>query len=293
MGNTNSGDYKVLTNFLIESIKKYPAEHYAVILSDHGLGWKGAMMDDSFKSKMSIPDIRQAFEEAEKSTGVHVDILGFDACLMATGEVADELKNVADYMVASQATEHASGWPYVPLLTSRSLKSLDRTLRSRLSFSPKEFAEGMITNPGLDPKLISTLSAFDMKKMGKYEEAVNKLSETILATDTNLKTLRQIASRTQKFNSFVNGDHYHFCESIIADEGIKDQSLKEAAKNLMNVIENEIIMKNHHSKNLPNAHGITVDMPPGYGGINNPEYLKLQFAKNTKWVDAVNRFAKM
>lgn len=39
LGETNAGDPKVLEDFLIWGIKKYPAQHYMLILWGHGSGW--------------------------------------------------------------------------------------------------------------------------------------------------------------------------------------------------------------------------------------------------------------
>jgi hypothetical protein len=41
-----------------------------------------------------------------------LDVLDFDACLMATVEVAYELKDTVDFLLASQETEPGDGMPY-------------------------------------------------------------------------------------------------------------------------------------------------------------------------------------
>ena len=48
----------------------------------------------------------------ESSTLGHVDLIGFDACLMPTTEVAYGMRNVASFMVGSEKAELAFGWPY-------------------------------------------------------------------------------------------------------------------------------------------------------------------------------------
>jgi hypothetical protein len=289
LGNTNMSDPKVMTNFLVEMITKYPAEHFAFIISDHGLGWRGAVADDTSKDFMSIPKIRQALEEAQKITGVKIDILGFDACLMASGEVATELKNTAEYMVASQESEGASGWAYTPLLSSDTLKRLDTDLRNRLNISPREFAERMIENAKHDQYSIPTLSAFDLKKIDKYEESVNKFSQAILDTETPDNILKELSKKTQNFNQSSSKDQYHFAELITKSSQINDEILKTAAMELMNVISNELIFREQHSKKYTNAHGVTAEIP-GFTPIKDQRYKELVFAKETLWEEAVNKF---
>lgn len=43
---------------------------------------------------------------------VKVRILGFDACLMASAEVAFTVSPYADYLIASQEVEPGNGWNY-------------------------------------------------------------------------------------------------------------------------------------------------------------------------------------
>ena len=46
------------------------------------------------------------------AAGLHLNLIGFDACLMAMVENAYPLRNLADYMVGSEETEPGDGWPY-------------------------------------------------------------------------------------------------------------------------------------------------------------------------------------
>jgi len=39
LGETNTGDPKVLSDFILWGAKNYPAEHYLVVVWNHGAGW--------------------------------------------------------------------------------------------------------------------------------------------------------------------------------------------------------------------------------------------------------------
>jgi len=82
-GRVDMSSPKTLRDFLVDAVKKFPADHVALILNDHGGGFTGAMSDESDGNFMSVPQIKQALAEAEAVTGKKLDILGFDACLMA------------------------------------------------------------------------------------------------------------------------------------------------------------------------------------------------------------------
>ena len=287
MGKTNMSDPKVLADFIKFGVKNYPAEHFALIIGDHGGGWTGAVEDDSHHGWMDTPTIQQGLQMAEDETGQKLDVLGFDACLMANTEVAHELKDNVNFMVASEETEGGSGWPYTPLLTPKLLNNVTRALRRRLNISPEDFAKKMISNAATDQYSLPTLSAMDMSKIDKVTKSADKFAEAIINTDTPNATMKSLARKTQKF--YTNRDHYHFAELVSKSTDIKDEGLKEAAKGLMASIKEAVIAEEHSSR-YPNAHGLTAEIPT-YGTVGRG-YDKLKFAKETKWDEAMNKMNK-
>jgi hypothetical protein len=295
MGNTNTADPKTLTNFLIEMMQKYPAEHYAVILEDHGFGWNGVLYDQSSNEKtMTVPQLRQAFEEAQKATGIKIDIIAFDACSMASGEVASELKNAANYMIASQEVLQKRGFNYENLFVD------DPQGKPVLDLTPEEMGKRLL-DKFIDRESVFTFSLFNLNKMDKYLESSKKLANALLETDTKKRTLVKIAGETKRFTRSINTkDQYHFCQKIANDPQVTDQALKDAAKELMNVIENEVILKNFISDNPntpwlkadANCHGISTEISGYNGPILENEYEDLIFDKETQWKKSINKFTK-
>ncbi len=151
MGEVNMGDPQNLRNFIIRSVRDYPADHYALIFWNHGLGWldvdiyagvrsastgpthqpifrstprriaggektRPIAFDDSSKDFLDTQDMRWALSDAGDATGRRLDLIGMDACLMAMIEGARELAPFSDYFVASQEVEPMDGWPYAAIL---------------------------------------------------------------------------------------------------------------------------------------------------------------------------------
>lgn len=127
LGDVNMADPKHLSDFVQWGVKNYPARHYMLIINDHGYGFMGALDDKGSKDVMDLPEMGKALEMATKGesdyisngakdaaakTGKKIDILGFDACLMGQVEVAYELKDYANIMIASEEVIGSSGWPY-------------------------------------------------------------------------------------------------------------------------------------------------------------------------------------
>ena len=114
LGDTDTGDPEVLQSFITDGIKDNPAAHYALVLSDHGSSWPGVGGDEGSQGdSLTVQEIHDAVSGALEDTGVEkLDLLGFDACLMATYEVATNMAPLADRMVASSELEPGHGWDY-------------------------------------------------------------------------------------------------------------------------------------------------------------------------------------
>jgi len=282
LGKTNMADPRVLADFIKFSMKKYPAKNYILLISDHGLGWKGIAEDESHKGWMTMPTVRKGLELAQKETGQKVNVVGFDACLMASTEVVKELKGQTDFIVASEQTEGGDGWPYTPLLNPDNLDQMTEALKQDAQITPKLLATAIVETAKSDQESLPTLSAIDMKQVGKLTKASDDLARLIIKTDTPGSLLRNISRNTENF--YIFKDQYHFAEQIAKSDEIKDNKLKKGARNLMKAIGSAVIAEQHSNKH-PNAHGLTAEIP-SYSSVGKG-YKKLKFAKKTLWEEAM------
>jgi hypothetical protein len=114
----NSSDPAVLERFVTFGMAKYPAEKTMLVMADHGYGWRGVCQDETNGDVlMPIEGIRTALQDVKISTGKGVDLLAFDACNMASIEVAYELRGVVPYMVGSETVVPFDGLPYDMMIT--------------------------------------------------------------------------------------------------------------------------------------------------------------------------------
>ena len=111
IGEVNMGDAAVLADFVAWSATNYAADHYALILWDHGDGFAGICTDDSSSfDSLSMSELSTA--AAGVPEGVTLDVLGFDACLMGMTEVGYQFADYVDVMIASEELEPGDGWNY-------------------------------------------------------------------------------------------------------------------------------------------------------------------------------------
>jgi hypothetical protein len=126
----NMGNATTLEDFLRWGVETYKAKKYVVVLWDHGGGVNGGFGPDEITNPprpetgplppqlgvIKVSGISHALSKVSTDLNVKFEIAGFDACLMATGEVAASLASSSRYMVASQDIEPGSGWDYTPFL---------------------------------------------------------------------------------------------------------------------------------------------------------------------------------
>lgn len=118
----NMGDASTLADFLSFCTQNYPADHTALIFWNHGGGSIGGIAYDEqydFDS-LSLGEMSEALERVfgPSPAAPPLELVGFDACLMATVDTAAALEGYAAYMVASQEMEPALGWNYTGLMTA-------------------------------------------------------------------------------------------------------------------------------------------------------------------------------
>ncbi len=109
------GAPETLADFLRYGAEKFPADRRVCILWDHGGGSAvGVCYDERTQRSLSLNDLRAAFEAAAASDHENppFELIGFDACLMATADVMHDLHGIARYMVASEEIEPGNGWDY-------------------------------------------------------------------------------------------------------------------------------------------------------------------------------------
>jgi len=112
---SDMSDSATVESFLRFCNDNYPADHRGVIFWDHGGGSiKGVIFDEYSGRSMKLPELRKAFEAVctPSEDDPPYEFVGFDACLMATIDVAEKLNGVARWMIASEEFEPGCGWNY-------------------------------------------------------------------------------------------------------------------------------------------------------------------------------------
>lgn len=187
----NMGDADTLANFIEFGLSNFPADRNGLIFWDHGAGWPG-MGPDEFAEGIPFLDAGGEFivgdilDLSEIETGIasglsrvaveKLDLVGFDACLMATYEVAAAMANLADYMVASEELEPGHGWNYQSL----AILSGNRNITGKELGSA--IAEGFQSqSQASDTDYDITLSVLDLTVFAELQTAIGNLLSPLLS----------------------------------------------------------------------------------------------------------------
>jgi hypothetical protein len=87
-----------LRDFIAYGTENFPAQHYMLIINDHGGGWRGLCSD----TVNGTGDWMTLTEFSSAISGFNFDIIWFYTPSMSTAEVAYQIKDRTQYMIASQ-----------------------------------------------------------------------------------------------------------------------------------------------------------------------------------------------
>ncbi len=262
LGDVNTGDPEVLADFISRGIDQYPADNYALIISDHGASWPGVGGDESADSDhLSLGELDEAIGAGLEAAGVEkFDLLGFDACLMATYEVASTLADRADRLLASQELEPGHGWDYTALqsVVDNGGATVDE-LGSALIDGFEKQAREQETSAEI------TLSLIDLTQMGAVDAALAEFSGQLVDRAEGVSPVvgRSLA-QTLGFgtNPDPEQDSYMSDLAILAGEiGVDALDVSDAADNLIRAI-NDVVLDKVDGQATKGATGLSIYFPP-------------------------------
>ena len=108
------GDVNTLSDFISYGAQ-IPADHRVFVFWDHGGGSAaGVCFDERTGNNLDLNDIRNAFTATHQPSTDNppFEMIGFDACLMATYDTFNMLDGLAKFMTASEEVEPGLGWNY-------------------------------------------------------------------------------------------------------------------------------------------------------------------------------------
>lgn len=300
---SSMGEASTLTDFLDYAYKNYPAKEYALVMWDHGngpvIGYGKDMLygDDS----LTLLEMRQALSRSPFSSENKLSFVGFDACLMASAELATVWSEYAAYLVASQETEPSFGWNYSFLcdLSESDIPVLLEGLTQKYMSSCEEYYE----KKGFSNR-DTTLSCFDLSKTDKLNDAISALfarAGADVSQNYNVLTARRVETRA--LGRASTGSEYDLVDLLDMTQRIADIYTEEA-KALEDAISEMVITNTTNAEALCgmslyypffNKNYYQKDWKKAYNELGlYPEYLEYLEAYAEVWLrnDYIDKYAK-
>lgn len=261
-------DATTLADFLVWGMKKYPAKHTMVVLADHGGGFLGAFTSDASASGHGImkPDqIASAFKIAETATGKKPEVVDMVACLMATSEVAYQMKDRAKYLLASEEIGTTASFDYGPIIAG-----MDAASEKGKAIAPKALVREIVHHYDDKPEAFKTKSAIDLAKMEGVKNSVKELVDALKTGKVPVEDIAAAIGDAQKFG-ITDTAIYPFYDQIhdlkalatnLADsKEIKDRRVRAAARDVMESIDKAVVdnLAHKYTRYEVKGEGITLD----------------------------------
>ncbi|GIV16532.1 MAG: hypothetical protein KatS3mg022_1967 [Armatimonadota bacterium] len=278
------GSPNTLRDFLQWGVRSFPARKYMVVIWNHGAGWRayrdrlnlfarGVSYDDNTGNHIRIWELPLAL-----SAGVRWDIIAFDASLMQMLEVAYEIRHLGDYIVGSEESPPAAGYPYHEILYP---------MVSSPRISPRELAclivsrtVNFYTKPGMYYDNI-TQSAIDTSFLENVIQTVSRLAHTLSVVAIDHPVL-VAASRdsAQAYAEYTYKDLWDYTEQLRVRLPSSPE-LTDALNGVQNALSQAVIAEAHSSRRVNRSHGLSIYVPTP-GGFET-RYGLLAFARATYW----------
>lgn len=277
------GDPQVLNNFITWAKTFYPADRYVLILWNHGNGWRRSpghpetrafSYDDQYGTSIQIWEADEAF------AGHHLDVVAWDSSLMQMMEVAYEMRSYFSYIVGSEESPPAEGYPY-NLVFSEFRDNPDLPTATLT----KAFVDGMLAHPPYFTREI-TQSSVDTSKLAAVRTALDDLAALLTTNKDALATQIQFArNNAEQYGSGPTRyyrDIIHLCELLKTQGGVPGDVV--AACDAVIAAVTDAVVQEGHNAQSPNSRGLAIDFSPGDTfQIFRSDYIRMKFAQDSLW----------
>ncbi|HOT74261.1 MAG TPA: clostripain-related cysteine peptidase [Candidatus Wallbacteria bacterium] len=286
LGEVDMGDYKQLADFFKWSAENYPAERYALVIWNHGSGWKsparaagatdprkrGIAFDFDSKNDISTPELGEAMRAAGAVISKKVDILFMDACLMQMMEIAYEVKDGVSYICASEDIEPDSGMPYLPVCEA--INANPRISARALCV----MAAGAFADKFIKTGTPYTYSAVDCSRIEELKNALDDFCAHVILEKEKLGAhLKASSSAAQRFTYRDYADCGDFITRVSQAGG---ETLQLKCSQVKAAYMKCVVSNKTQGEALKNSTGISIYLPLTH---IKKAYAALKFASQSLW----------
>ena len=260
-GDLDLADPQTLADFISYGIEAYPADHYALVISDHGASWPGVGPDEgSENDTLNLGELENGIRSGLEAAGADkLDLLGFDACLMASYEVASTMAPLADRLIASSELEPGHGWDYGSLEVAADNGATADELGTAL-------VDGFLAqaqDTGNDADV--TLSLLDLTQMDAVDAAMAEFTAALAErTATVSPVVGRRLARNPGYGKSPDPAEDKFLTdlgALVASVGIDALDVSDQADSVLKAL-NAAVVHKVSGPQAPDHSGLSIYFPP-------------------------------
>lgn len=264
----NMADPDTLTDFLTYSRNEYPADRTMMLFWNHGAGSFGYGVDEVYgNDTLSLKEMRQSLEKVYQADAENpaFEVIGFDACLMASMEVAETFQGYGKYLVASEELAQGEGWDYTEWLSSLAKKpemngaQLGKAIvDSYIDF----YAKRSVQLKPLDMEVVATMSVVDLNKVPALYEAYERLVAAALRDTANNPGVPALLGRATNRSVRYGEGTYKIFNTV--DLGLFMENISEIYPNESDEVRNildEAVLYKRATSYASDSKGLSVYYP--------------------------------
>jgi PKD repeat protein len=284
IGEQNMADPDTFGDFLHWAVGNYSAEHYLLVLWDHGEGifsdgrgssqnsgdsgssdiiktqTRGICNDETDGGWLDLWEMGEVFSDIKKEYNTIFDIIAFDICWIGTFETAYELVPYADYFAASPEEEPNPGWnygrPISYLAENPDISPADLAVRITTDFK-EEYKEERYLEWKYLTYLAMDLRRFESKMIPLLNAFADTMGDSIYDNYNQIDNAR--SNTMYPHRKGYMRDLFHFAQLIEDDKTVTDEVRWAAAA--INDEYNKTILKYVHGSKQPKGMGPTLYFP--------------------------------
>ncbi len=297
--NTASAD--AIKNFVIWTAQRYPAQHYMLVISSHGGGWRSYnplnaqgvgqdyTTDPTKQLIISVPEIKAVLPAMKTALGKNIDLLVLDSCNNGAIELAYEFKDYVDFLVASEETIPGTGLPW---------DQISVNLVSNPTTAIVDIAKDMVNKyyNFYYQKYNTTLSAIDLSKISALADEVKALVLLYNTTAKDTAFTNLVNTHTgdnytiQRYHDVTFRDLWHMADKIIADKSSDPNYADIVAKctDIKTAVEQAVVLSKYTTGanikyTITNSYGLSIYIPTNGTIEYDTSYDNLTFTSYTGW----------
>lgn len=292
-GEVNMGDPKTAKNFISYAVKNFPADHYLWIWWNHGGAvdraslMKGVCWDDtSGGDHLSEAEQKEVMAHFKEQAGKKIDIVGFDACLMATAEIAYQYKDVASYLVASEQSEPGDGWDYSFLSKIISTPATTaQTLAKHIATCYKKYYQKAEEED-------VTMSVLNLARVAAFARSLDDFAAAAMAGGSSGATYRTLSKGLPMFGSYHDGDRncyftkdlYGYLRAVQGSTRVPAAVREKAEASMKLLADKKLVVSEWHGSAWEDgAFGLSVTLKRA-----TAVYRNLDLCADTRWDEFLN-----